>query len=281
MAYEPTLTAQPDSTPMPRVTVTFTSFATGTTSVNIWRQAGGRQMAVRGGIGLPVAGAVALVDVEAPGIVCSYFAEMFDSDGSSLGSTGSAQITPTLPDTWVHNPFAPASGTTVRVARATGQSVAGQIPVTTYYPTGRRAGVAVSGQRRGIGAPQVVVYADTIAQSDALDDMLGPVDGDLGLPPFLCIRFSSAIVGNIRLPQPLFLAVPAPAQTPINLAAGGTRIAWDISGAEIDPPAAALAQALLRREDVAAFYPTRAAFAAAYASRLAAATDYNLAGYAG
>lgn len=281
MAYAPTLTAQMTATPMPHVTIQFASFAAGTASITVLRQAGGRQMPVRGGYQLAVAGAAGLVDIEAPAVACAYSAEMFDTDGDSLGFTDSTTITPVLPDTWLHNPFDPAAGIAVRVAAATGATVQGQNPVDVYYPVGRRAGVAVGGPRRGLANAAVVVYPASIADADALDSMFGPVNGDLGLPPFLCVRFSTAIVARIRLPQPLFLAVPAPTQTPVNLIAGGHRIGWDISGPEIDPPAAALSQALLRREDINAYYPTRAAFNAAYASRLDANTDYNLAGYAG
>lgn len=281
MAYEPTLTAQTSSNPMPRVTVLFTSLPAGVATVIVWRSTGGRSTAVRGGYQVPVAGPLGLVDVEAPAVPCTYFAQLFDSGGNSLGFTGTSVITPTMPDTWIHNPFNPAGATRVRVAAATGATVAGQNPLQVYYPAGRRAGVAIAGARRGIANANVVVYGDTIAQSDALDAMFGTSDGDLGLPPFVCVRFSSAIVSRIRLPQPLFLAVPAPTQTPVNLLAGGTRIGWDISGAEVDPPAAALAQALLRRKDINAYFATRAAFNASYATRFAANTDYNLAGFAG
>lgn len=281
MTYEPTLTATVLPTGQPGVTVTFASFAPGTTAINVIRQSGGRSMFVRGGVQLTVAGAAGLLDPEAPAKPCSYLAEMLDAAGNTIAFTGLTAYTPTFAQSWVHNPFDPAHGVAVRIAAATGSSVSGQIPVATYYPIGRQAGVAVTGPRRGVGAAQVAIYADTIAQSDALDAMFGQVSGELGLPPFLCVRFSTALAARIRLPQPLFLAVPAPTQTPINLIGGGTRIGWDLSGAEVDPPAAALAQPLLRRKDVNARYATRAAFNAAYATRLAANTDYNLAGYAG
>lgn len=279
MSYEPTLTVLTDNNPMPRVLVAFSSFAPGTTTVNVWRTSGTRQYLVRGGVGLAVAGGAGLVDLEAPAVPSTYFAEMFASDGSTLGFTGATTTVPVLANTWVHNPFQPTRGVAVTVAAATAAQIAGQVAAAIYYPAGRRAGVAVTGQRAGIPAAKVVVRVDSNLDSDAIDAMFGPTNGELGLPPFVCIRFSSAIVGNIRLPQPLFLVVPTPTQTPINLIAGGQRNEWDLTGAEVDPPAAALAETILSRADIDAYFTSRANSDGSYSSRLARDTDYNLAGF--
>jgi len=52
-------------------------------------------------------------------------------------------------------------------------------------------------------------------------------------------------------------------------------------GNEVAPPAPGLLLPTLRRMDIDAAYPTRAARAAAYATRLQRDTDYSKAGFAG
>lgn len=279
MTYEPTLAPFTPYLGAPGVSVKFTALASGTASLNVWRAAGGRTMPVRGGANAPASTAFGVFDAEAPfGIPASYWAEMFDVDGVSLGITGTTSIQIDSSVTWIGNPLAPHGATKVRTGAGTGAQVAGQNDVTVYYPAGRRAGVAVTGPRRGIPSVPLRFYADIEATSTAIDSMFGSVDGNLGLPPILCVRLASGMAS--RLPRPLFVAVPAPTATPVNAVAGGTVVEWDLSGPEVDPPTPELAPAVLSRADLDTYYLSRTARDTAYASRLAMDTDYRLAGYA-
>lgn len=279
MTYEPTLAPFTPYLGAPGVSVIFNTLADGTATLDVWRAAGGRTMPVRGGSGAAVSTSFGVFDPEAPfGISASYWAEMFDVDGVSLGITGTTAIQIDSTVTWIGNPLAPHGATTVRTGAGTGATVAGQNDVAVYYPVGRRAGVAVTGPRRGIASVPLRFYADTAATSDSIDSMFGSLDGNLGLPPILCVRLASGMAS--RLPRPLFVAVPAPTQTPVNAVAGGTVVEWDLSGPEIDPPTPELAPAVLSHADLDTYYPTRASRDTAYASRLAMDTDYSLAGYA-
>jgi hypothetical protein len=279
VTYEPTLTPFTPYLGAPGVSVIFSALDPNTASLNVWRQAGGRTMPVRGGANAPASTAFGVFDADAPfGIPSAYWAEMFDVDGVSLGITGTTSIQIDSTITWVANPLAPHGATTVRTAAGTGQQVAGQNDVTVYYPVGRRAGVAVTGPRRGLASVPLRFYADTTPVSDALDAMFGTIDGNLGLPPIVCVRLASGMAP--RLPSPLYVAVPAPTQTPVNAVAGGTVVEWDLTGPEVDPPTPELAPAVLSRADLDTYYTTRATRDTAYASRLAMDTDYSLAGYA-
>lgn len=279
--YAPTLTGHIDPNPTPRVDVIFTHLDPGAVTITVYRQATQRQMPVRGGINLAVAGGAAVVDLDAPsGVPLIYVAQMFDIDGIFIGTTGTAQITLAAPDTWVQNPFNPAGATTVRVGIDTGQQVTAGVTLTAVYPTGRRSGIGIGGQRYGIPNVPLKLYADTVEQSQALDAMFGTVNGDLGLPPFLVVRFSAKLARRLQLPQPLIVGVPAPTRTLINAAGGGTVVGWDVSGPELDPPAPGLAQAVYSRDDMDAAFATRNLRDAAYLSRLAMDTDYNHSGTA-
>jgi hypothetical protein len=280
--YAPSLTGYIDRNPCARVRVAFNSLPPNCVSITVWRQATGRQLPVRGGINLAVAVGVALIDPEAPsGVPALYVAQMFDIDGVFIGTTGTAQITLRSPDTWVQNPFDPSGAITCRVGIDTGRTVTLGATLSAVYPAGRRAGIGIGGQRFGIPNVPVHLYGDTIEQAEALDDMFGTRNGDLGLPPFLVVRFSAKLAKRLMLPQPLILGVSAPTRTLINAAGGGQKPGWDVSGPELDPPAAALAEAIYSRDDMDAGFVSRDARDSAYTSRLAMDTDYNRAGAAG
>ncbi|WP_223690134.1 hypothetical protein [Leifsonia poae] len=104
MAYAPTLIVSTDAAPCPRAEVLFTSFAAGTSSVDVYRLAADREYLVRGAVKAAVAGALSRIDFEIPfGVPVQYRAEMFDAAGLSLGFTDTATVTVDVRDTWVHN----------------------------------------------------------------------------------------------------------------------------------------------------------------------------------
>lgn len=280
--YPPALTAYVDAFPTPRVRIIFTSLDPNCVTVTIYRQATARMMPVRGGINLPVAGGVGVVDLEVPfGVPCVYIAQMFDVDGVFIGTTGTGQITVPCPDTWVQNPFNPAGAIRCRVGIDTGQTVQAGVTLTPVYPSGRRSGIGIGGQRYGIPNVPITLYTDTLSDAVALDGMFGSVNGDLGLPPFLVIRLAGPIAARIQLPAPLIIGVSQPTRTLINAAAGGAKTAWNVSGPELDPPAASLAQAVYSRNDMDAAFATRNSRDVTYLTRLAMDTDYRYAGAAG
>src|SRR4051812_9904982 len=109
MAFAPTLTPTIDSNPSPRVLVVFSTLASGTQTINVYRTAEGRRFLVRGGVNLFAVGGASVMDYECPfGVAATYQAEQFDISGISLGFTDTTAITLNVTQTWIHQPLSPS-----------------------------------------------------------------------------------------------------------------------------------------------------------------------------
>ncbi|QIS38607.1 hypothetical protein [Clavibacter capsici] len=274
----PVLTAFADAAPCPRVLVSFAGFGPGTAFVTVFRIAGGRTFRVRGAVMAAVAGGFSRFDYEAPfGLELFYRAEMFDASGVSLGFTGAASVTLDVLETWVHNPLDPAGATTIafrdNALRELTRPSEGQV----YYPQGRRVGVVVSGQRRGLSGVVLDLIVDSVAQANRFQVIAGG-GYDASMPPVGCFRVGAA--DRVRVPRPLFASLLEVSEQDMNYVLGGTQITFAVQGDEVAPPAEALIIPLLTRADVDAFYNSRAAVKADNLTRGDVSRRYELAGYA-
>jgi len=278
MAYAPTLNLFTDAAPMPRAEVLFTSFAAGTTAVDVYRLAAGREYLVRGGVKAPVAGALSIIDFDIPfGVQVQYRAEMFDASRLSLGFTDSTVVTMDVQETWVHNPLDPQGATTVAFRSNAARDLQRPTEGEVVWPEGRTVGVVVSGQRRGIQDATLDVIVDSIEQADLLQAMFGSYG--TRTTPVICFRIGSD--DRVRLPRPLFAGILSFSEQDQNYAIGtGEKIAYAITGSEVSPPTPALLVPLLTRADLNAAFPTRAALNAFFLTRLDANRAYQLAGTA-
>jgi len=279
MAYEPTLTAFTDANPMPRVEVLFSSFDPATAFVTVYRLAEDREYKVRGAVMAPTAGSLTRIDSEVPfGVVATYRAEMFDDSGASLGFTGTAAITLNVDDTWVHNPLDPSGGLRMQFRGSAATDLVRPTDGEVFFPLGRRVGVVISGQRRGLVGVPLDMIVDSPADADQFQRMLG--DYASTTVPVLCIRIGAT--ARARLPRPLFAAVLEAHEMDVNYTLGtGSTIAIQMTGDEVSPPAAGIIIPLLSRADINASYATNAAIAADNLTRLAVNRRYDLAGAAG
>jgi len=260
------------------VEVLFSSFAAGTTAVDVYRLAGDREYLVRGAVKAVVAGALSRIDFEIPfGVPVQYRAEMFDSGGLSLGFTDTASVQVDVAETWVHNPLDPQGATTVAFRANAARELQRPTEGSVVYPDGRIVGVVVSGQRRGIQDAVLDVIVDSIVQADALQAMFGTYGSRT--TPVVCFRIGAA--DRVRLPRPFFAGILTLSEQDQNYAIGtGEKIAFGMTGSEVSPPTPALVVPLLTRADLNAAFTTRAAFNAYYLTRLAANRDYAKAGTA-
>lgn len=275
MPYAPTLTPLLDDAPMPRVEVLFTSFVTGTVTVTVYRLAEGREYRVRSAVRASTAGSLARVDFEVPfGIEATYRAEMFDAAGQSLGFTDTASVTLDVSDTWVHNPLSPAGAVKVTMLHGAAASLSRPVEGEIFYPQGRKVGVVISGQRRGLSGADLNCLTETIEDADKFAALVG--DYTTTTVPVLCFR----VGGRMRVPKPLFAAVLDPREVDVDFHLGGESIRWDVTGDEVSPPTPALVVPLLTRADINAFYATRAAVKADNLTRLSVNRRYDLAGTA-
>lgn len=273
MAFAPTLTPTIDGNPCPRVLVVFTTLAAGTQTINVYRTAEGRTFQVRGGVNLFAVGGAQVMDFECPfGIAASYQAEQFNSAGVSLGFTDQASITLNVTQSWIHQPLSPSLAVTGKIMMDSANDFMRPIPGSTVWPEGATAGRFIGGQRQGLTQTPLHVKLGSTADSDEFANMFGSYT--TSFPPILCIRTPPVI----RMPRLLFAACAQPHEV-----IGGINrvIVWQMVIDEVAPPAPGLILPTLRRMDIDAAYPTRAARAAAYATRGQRDSDYSLAGLAG
>jgi hypothetical protein len=273
MSFAPTLLPAIDSNPCPRVLVSFTSLASGTQTINVYRTAEGRTFQVRGGVNLYAAGGVSVMDFECPfGVPASYQAEQFNASGVSLGFTDQTSITLAVTDTWVHQPLSPALAVTGKIMMDSANDFMRPSPGQTVWPEGAVAGRTISGQRQGLVQMPLHIKLGSAADSDEFASMFGGYTTNF--PPVLCIRTPAVL----RIPRLLF----ASCLQAHEVIGGVNRLfTWQLTVDEVSPPAPGLILPLLRRMDIDAAYATRAAMDAAYATRRAMDSDYSLAGLAG
>lgn len=278
MSFAPTLTGFTTADPCPRAEVLFSSFATGTTLVDVYRLAAGRTYKVRGAMQTPVAGALSRIDFEIPfGVPATYRAEQFETSGLSLGFTDSASLTLDVADTWVHNPLDPQGAVKVQFQGSATRDLVRPTDGEILFPLGRVVAVVVAGQRRGLVDAVLDVVVDTAEDADKLQAMLGGYDRRT--VPVLCFRIGAN--DRVRLPRPLFAGVLTMHEVDLNYTIGtGETITFPMTGTEVDPPTPALVVPLLTRADLNAAFASRAALNAFYLTRLDANRDYAKAGTA-
>jgi hypothetical protein len=273
MSYAPTLTQYLDPNPSPRCLVTFSTVAPTAATLTVYRVAAGRQFQVRGGVNLACVGGVAVMDYEVPfGIPAVYQAQMFDSSGNSLGFTDMATTTLAVTAAWIHQPLSPTLAISPTVTAESMPTLVRETPGELLAVEGATVNTWIGGQRLGFGKTALTILCATTADADEFQSMFGGYS--TSFPAVLCIRTPPPF----RLPPVFFAACPSPQE--LGYAAASTLI-FNLACDEVRPPTPGLVIPILRREDIDAAYTTRAARAAAYATRIARDNDYTKAGLAG
>jgi hypothetical protein len=95
------------SVPVPSVEIYFSSLGTGSpTSITVYRLADGVTEIVRTANRAPATTAFTVVDYEVPfGVVATYFSEVFDAAGTSLGLSSTVTTTVDSDSVWIHDPL--------------------------------------------------------------------------------------------------------------------------------------------------------------------------------
>jgi hypothetical protein len=273
----PDLTVFVDAAPCPRVLVSFGRLLAGAAFVTVYRIGGGRTFRVRGAVMAAAAGSFARFDFEVPfGLQVFYRAEMFDASGVSLGFTPSSSVTVDVLETWVHNPLDPSGATVVAFRDSAARDLVRPVEGEVLYPQGRRVGVVVSGQRRGLSGVVLDVVTDTVAAANRFAALCGSYD--TVTVPVACFRVGA--LDRVRLPRPLFASMLDVSEQDMNYVLGGTQITFAVKGDEVAPPAEALLIPLLTRADVNAFYFSRGAVSSDNLTRGDLNRRYDLAGSA-
>lgn len=273
----PELTVYLDANPAPRVEVLLSALPTGVKSVTVYRLAAGRQYQVRGAVNAATAGALTRIDNEVPfGIPVTYRAELFDGDGMSLGFTDTSTVQVDCSDTWVHNPLDPAGAVRADFRGTDAPELVRQSEGDVYYPQGRRVGVLISGQRRGLSDVKLDLIVDSEEEADRFAVLLGGYATDT--VPALCIRVGAG--QQVRLPRPFFAAVLSSSEQDLRPVLGIDSFAYSLTGQEIAPPAVGIIVPLLTNADLNAAYRSNAELNISNISNLAVNRRYELAGTA-
>ncbi len=286
MSYAPTLTPVSGAGILPNSQIVFASLPATCTAITVYRLSDNRTSPVRGGITIAARGGAAVVDFEAAlDVPSTYRAEMFSDTAGTvpLGYTDSAVVTvPSNGRTYVHQPLNPSLWVSPTMLRGSGDKLGRQSLGSTVYPEGAEAGTWIGSARHGLMYVPFSFMTETLADAEAMQSIYG----QYGSPQVavVCIRTPPPM----RIPRTFFGALssmgsPAYAmfEQELDVHSGGSTVQFDLLLDEVQPPAPGIVQTLLRRKDLDAAYPTRAAMNAAYVTRLAMDSDYSLAGLAG
>lgn len=271
------ITLLSDVTAAPFVEVLLDDLVPEAATVTVYRLAAGREFQMRGAVKAPTAGAFTRIDFEIPfNTLVTYRAELFDASGDSLGFTDSASITVDCADTWIHNPLDPAGGVKVFFGENSGWQITRPTPGEVSRPLGRRVGVVLSEPRQGVTGLGLVVRTSTDADADMVQAMMG----DNGMPPIICIRLGSRDQ-HLRLPRPLFLSALTVHEIDMDTRWGGSELAHQLEGDEVDPPIPGLFIPLLTAADINVSFATAGVLNSAHLLALDVNRRYDLAGAAG
>lgn len=282
--YEPNLRVFRDQYG-PRVEVAFPTLPPGTATLTIVRTSAIAKskrlqtMNVRGAVRTPVAGIATRLDYEVPfDVESTYRGVAYNRAGTKIAETGSTSITvqaESQEHVRIHNPLDPKATVLIRFEVSAAATRSRHFGGEVVQPIGRRLGALVSTGRSGYRGFPLDVIAETVEQSEQLENIFGL--GEVQRLPALCIRVPQSHY-RMRLPSVLFVAVLKPDAIPHPT---DDAEIWRLSGDEISPPAPALVMPILTRDDIKAAYATRDALKADNPTRNAITTRYDLAGGAG
>lgn len=257
MPFPPVLTRM--SGRVPAVEVYFSALPAGTASVTVWRIAAGREMRVRGAVKAATAGQLTRVDYEVPfGVPVAYRAECFNSSGVRLSYTDQATVTVNVAGLWVHNPLDPQGAVACDFRDRALEKIQAPNDGNLLRVPGQRAGVFLAGTQQGVTDVDLSIAVDSIADRDAVLEMLGR--GAKNLPPILCFRFGAEI--NRGLPRPFYAVTPDYSMQDVDVLYGGSTTHFEGGGSEVEPPVPGLFVPLLTYGDLKRAYATYGALKA-------------------
>jgi hypothetical protein len=226
---------------------------------------------------------VSVFDYEAPlDVDLSYRVQFFDAAGAELGWSDSATTRVVSPH-WsdgaarvlIHNPLDPRSALWVHMVEGSVPTVRRPTPGETRWGHGSRLGMVQSSARRGVVGAELILSTDTWEAGNRFDELFGTPDTPR--LPILCVRIPD-VMRRTRLPVMWFAACLEPvAETHPDTDV----VLWRLVADQVDRPVPTLVIPVLRRIDIAAYYPSRQAVLDANPTRLSVARRFEIAGSGG
>lgn len=226
----------------------------GTHTITVTRTADGLSYVVRGASALFADGGAVLDDYEIPvGVVVSYVAEAFDSDGISLGAVAALTGTIAAPDpkiVWISDPTNPNLTVSATAEMGFSAGLSRKRAVQTYQ-VGDRV-VALLGPIGKLAGVPLRLVSLTAASTASLDVLL---------------RQTAVLIRTappMRLPRLLYVVVPTMTENPLGW--DGESSLWDLSGDEIDATTLDILIPVVTWQDYIDAFPTWADMEAAYST---------------
>jgi hypothetical protein len=270
------LNTHPEGVP-PWVEVVITDVSPQVHGVNVTRSAENRTFKVRGGVNVPPAGGVSIVDSECPFVTATYTVELIDSNLATIQFISSGNVLLDVSDTWIHQPLQPALAVKVDYSDTAAQNLTRPATGSLVAPEGATVPTWIGTRRGGLSQVALDVETQTLADADMLQAIFGTYDVEQLV--VCCVRTPPPV----RLPRVLFASVAnGPVEQAQDVQWGGERILWTITGDECQPPAPGLAQTALGYDDLDFYFAAGgySAMDAAYAAYFDRDRDYSKAGLA-
>lgn len=193
--FEPTLVGS--FAGHPSVQITFDALDAATSTVTVWRRADTLEI-VPGTEGAFAAGGFVVEDHWAPhSIEVTYWAEMFDSSGASLGVTGSASTTVwgVRDEVVVSDPFDPENAVSVQMGSSFGSALGPKLDVETHI-VGSRV-VSLIGNHSLLQDVDLTLKTDTQEQADTLRSILNQGIVLFRLAPYVRPQFPTVLYATV------------------------------------------------------------------------------------
>lgn len=253
MAYAPVVTAFSDMAPTPRAQVVFEALDPATRTVTVYQSAD-QLRKVADGIDAYAVGGFTVTDYLIPGGVdVSYYAEMFDDAGVSLGLTDSTSVQVAWDPSMVvfSDPSDPATAVLLEAV----DDFAGRVTRSrqlSLYSVGSRV-VSLAGQPGLIEKLSLHSQAKTLEDADMMQAVLSR--------PLVAVR---AMKRPVRIPPVLIVAIASWDELPVDVQWGGEWSQFELDASEVSPSRVSIIVPVVSWQAYMDAFPTWLDFMAAY-----------------
>jgi hypothetical protein len=168
---------------------------------------------------------VAVVDHEVPlGYSVSYVAELFDSDGKSLGFTDATSVVVDVDGVFIHHPLEPSLWLKYAPLQGAFSEVHASTTGSLFRPEGQPLPRWIGGTGSGVQGISLDGMTESFTDAEMLKSMFGTYDTPR--VPILCV----CAPPRFFIQPTLFLHIPEHAYQPVDAPTGGETILWSMTG---------------------------------------------------
>lgn len=243
-----------DDAPAARVVVNLTAVPAGTVKAQLHRRYDDVDSIVPGADGIQATSGFVRTDYYAPlGVPVTYQAELFDTNGASLGFSPSATTTLDVPDSsaWLSSPTDPSLVVRVEMDDEAGSSLTRDIVSTVHQIGGRK--ILIAEDDYGLTNVPMSFWVDDLDDARTVDAIVR--DG-LGLMVF-------RVAPPMEIPRIMY-AIGIPSRQEVNLPAGVEDTYFDLTVEEGSSPSTVILVAVLTYGRYTSNFASYGAFKSTY-----------------